>query len=67
MEIMYQVFKILHVVGFLFMSAPLFSLIVVNERARLGGGMIYQVDRYMENIIKGQAKRCYVFQTTVLL
>ncbi|MFQ6093723.1 MAG: hypothetical protein ACE5OR_13800 [bacterium] len=62
-----NIVKFAHILGFVFMSVPLFSLILVNERARLGGGLNYHADRYMENIIKGNSKRCYVFQTTVLV
>ena len=48
------------------MSVPLFNLIVVNERAKLGVAFNYYADRYMENIIKRGATRCFVFQSTVL-
>jgi hypothetical protein len=43
----------------------LFNLIVVNERAMLGTPFNYYADRYMENIIKHGANRCFVFQATV--
>jgi len=36
MEVFYNVLKFLHFMGFVFMSTPLFNLIVVNERALLG-------------------------------
>jgi hypothetical protein len=49
------------------MSVPLFNLIVVNERALLGISFNYYADRYMENIIKHGAYRCYMFQSTVLI
>jgi hypothetical protein len=63
----YPVLKFLHVLGFVFMAIPLFNLIVVNERALLGVPFQYHVDRYMENIIRRGATRCFVFQGTVLL
>jgi len=53
--------------GFVFMSTPMFNLIVVNERALLGSSFNYYADRYMENIIRHGAIRCYVFQWTVLI
>jgi hypothetical protein len=53
--------------SFVFMSFPLFNLIVVNERALLGSQLNYYADRYMENIIKHGAYRCFVFQLTVFL
>jgi len=53
--------------SFVFMSVPLFNLIVVNERAFFSSFFNYPVDRYMENIIKHGAYRCFVFQSSVLL
>lgn len=66
MDPFYQIMKVLHVIGFVFMSIPLFNLIVVNERALLGAAFNYDADRYMENIIRRGATRCFVFQGTVL-
>ncbi len=66
MDVLYNVMKFIHVLAFVFMSIPLFNLIVVNERAMLGSPFNYQADRYMENIIKRGAGRCYTFQLTVL-
>ncbi|MCK4739161.1 MAG: hypothetical protein KAT46_04355 [Deltaproteobacteria bacterium] len=58
--------KFLHILSVIFMSAPLYNLIVVNERV-LFGKAPFAVDRYFENIIKGAAIRCYVFQLTALI
>ena len=63
----YHIVRFLHIMGFVFMSVPLFNLIVVNERAQLGAAFNYHADRYMENIIRRGAARCFVFQTTVLI
>ncbi len=63
----YDILKYLHIMSFVFMSVPLFNLIVVNERARLGSQMLYHADLYMENIIRGGVKRCFVFQSSVLV
>ena len=49
------------------MSIPLFNLIVVNERAVMGSSFVYATDRYMENIIRRGATRCYTFQTCTLV
>jgi hypothetical protein len=57
---------LVHVLSFIFMSIPLFNLILVNERARLGATMAYGIDRYMERVIGGMLLRCYAFQATVL-
>lgn len=67
MDNFYDLLKFLHVISFVFMSVPLFNLIVVNERTLLGVSFNYYADRYMENIIKNGAYRCYVFQITVLV
>ena len=67
MDVFYNVLKFIHVMGFVFMSTPLFNLIVVNERALFGSSFNYYADRYMENIIRHGAVRCYVFQLTVLI
>jgi hypothetical protein len=67
MEIFFNALIFFHVMGFVFMSTPLFNLIVVNERALLGPSFDYYADRYMENIIRHGAVRCYVFQCTVLI
>lgn len=66
-ESLYPVLRFLHVMGFVFMSVPLFNLIVVNERAQLGSSFNYYADRYMENIIQRGASRCFTFQITVLV
>jgi len=66
MDTLYDLFKFLHVISVVFMSIPLFNLIVVNERASLGPAFQYYADRYMENIIRRGAYRCFIFQSTVL-
>ena len=67
MESLYPALKFFHVMAFVFMSVPLFNLIVVNERAQLGTSFNYDADRYMENIIRRGATRCFMFQGTVLV
>lgn len=67
MEDIYDIILFLHVMSFVFMSVPLFNLIVVNERALLGIKFNYYADRYMENIIRHGASRCFVFQTSVFI
>jgi len=67
MNDLYEVLKFLHIMSFVFMTIPLFNLIVVNERAALGTSFNYNTDRYMENIIRNGATRCFVFQTTALI
>ena len=67
MDSLYHLLKFFHIISFVFMSIPLFNLIVVNERALLGGKYIYGTDTYMENIIRHGAVRCYVFQISVFI
>ena len=62
----YQAIKFLHILTVVFMAAPLYNLIVVNERLRFGKAP-YAVDRYFENLIKSNAIRCFVFQLTALV
>ncbi|MCK5235715.1 MAG: hypothetical protein KAR06_01920 [Deltaproteobacteria bacterium] len=59
----YDALKFIHILSIIFMSAPLYNLIVVNERV-LFGKAPFAVDRYFENIIKGAASRCYIYQLT---
>jgi len=63
---LYKAINFLHVLTVVFMAAPLYNLVVVNERARFGKAHI-QVDRYFESLIRGNATRCYVFQITALV
>jgi hypothetical protein len=67
MENLYEVLKLWHIISFVFMSIPLFNLIVVNERALMGSFFNFGTDRYMENIIRHGAVRCYVFQLSVFI
>lgn len=67
MDSLYDALKFFHVVSFVFMSVPLFNLIVVNERVMMGSEFVYATDRYMENIIRHGALRCFVFQASALV
>ncbi len=62
----YDAIKFLHFLTVVFMAAPLYNLIVVNERLRFGKAP-YAVDRYFENLIKTNALRCFVFQATAFV
>ena len=64
---LYQILKLWHVISFVFMSIPLFNLIVVNERALMGPSFNFGTDNYMENIIRHGATRCFVFQFSVFI
>ena len=66
METLHSLIKFLHILTVIFMAAPLYSLIIVNERALFSKEMVYAVDRYMETIIGKNAVRCFIFQLTAL-
>src|SRR3990172_6292647 len=57
--------RFFHILAVVFMAVPLYNLIIVHERKRIGKAP-FVVDRYFENIIKGAAIRCYVYQFTAL-
>jgi len=67
MNTIFNLLLFFHVISFVFMSVPLFNLIVVNERGSFGPLFNYHLDRYMENIIKNGAYRCFIFQSTVFI
>jgi len=62
----YNVIRFFHILAVVFMSAPLYNLVVVHERKRLLKPTL-AVERYFENIIRGSALRCYVYQFTALI
>jgi len=64
MQTVLQILKFAHILAVVFMAWPLYGLIAVNERRRLGSPLGGWADRYMENIIKAQSMRCYIYQLT---
>lgn len=58
---------LLHIISAIFMAWPLYALITVNERPKVGAVLGDKVDEFMESIIKKQAGRCYIFQMTALI
>ncbi len=56
-----------HLIAMLFMAAPLYALITVNERARFAVPPNYNTDRYLENVIKRQPIRCYTYLAVILV
>lgn len=56
---------LLHVASALFMAAPLYMLVIVNERARLGVPLGLPHDAYLENIVRRQPIRCYAYLTVL--
>lgn len=58
---------LLHLIATLFMAAPLYALISVNERARFTVPPNYNTDRYLENMIKHQPIRCYAYLAALFI
>ncbi len=56
---------VVHLLSTLLMAAPFYMLVIVNERARFDAPLGYFTDRYMENIIRNNAVRCFIFQGTM--
>lgn len=63
----FQILKFFHIIVAVFMAAPLYLLIISNERGRLGPPLNFRLERYMENIIKGQPNRCYIYIAALLI
>lgn len=63
----YVVVLLFHLLAMLFMAAPLYMLVIVNERARFTIPASYNTDRYMENIIKNQPARCYAYLGVIVV
>ena len=59
-----QILTFAHVLAVVFMAWPLYALITVNERGKLGSPLGEWADRYMENLVKAGALRCYIYQLT---
>ena len=56
---------VVHLLSTVLMAAPFYMLVIVNERARSGMPLGYFTDRFMENIIRNNAVRCFIFQGTM--
>ncbi len=63
----YIVVLLLHLIAMLFMAAPLYALLAVNERGRFAVPLNYNTDRYLENILKNQPLRCYAYLAVILV
>ncbi len=56
-----------HLLAAVFMAAPLYALLAVNERGRFGSGIVHSLDNYMEGMIRRQPLRCYGYLTMLLV
>jgi hypothetical protein len=60
-----SILKVVHIITAILMAWPVYALVVVNQRVRLGPPLGDRADTYMENIIKNRTIPCFVFQVTV--
>src|SRR3989338_97336 len=67
MTMVVGIITLLHIVSAIFMALPFYALISVNEKKAVKNPLGDETDTYMENIIKKQAGRCYIFQITALI
>jgi len=61
------IMKVIHIVTAILMAWPVYALVAVNQRVRLGPPLGDRTDTYMENIIKNRTIPCFVFQGTALV
>jgi hypothetical protein len=59
--------RVIHIVTAILMAWPVYALVAVNQRVRLGPPLGDRTDTYMENIIKNRTIPCFVFQGTALI
>lgn len=63
-EVSESIVLLVHIISAVFMAWPLYALITVNERPKVGAPLGDKVDDFMEGIIKKNSVRCYIFQLT---
>lgn len=62
-----SVIKVIHILTAILMAWPVYALVAVNQRVRLGPPLGDRADTYIENIIKNRTIPCFVFQGTALI
>jgi len=62
-----SVVRVVHILTAILMAWPLYALVAVNQRVRLGPPLGDRTDTYIENLIKNRTIPCFVFQGTALL
>ena len=62
-----SVMRVIHIVTAILMAWPVYALVSVNQRVRLGPPLGDRADTYMENIVKNRTIPCFVFQGTALI
>ncbi|MSQ42368.1 MAG: hypothetical protein EXR65_04955 [Dehalococcoidia bacterium] len=59
--------RTVHVLTAVLMAWPAYALVAVNQRARMGPPLGDRVDLYLEEMVKGRAIPCFIFQATALV
>ncbi len=67
MDGLLSVLQVVHIITAILMAWPIYALVTVNQRARLGPPLGDRVDVFVENIIKNRTIPCFVFQATALI
>ncbi len=62
-----SILRVIHILTAILMAWPVYALVAVNQRVRLGPPLGDRTDTYMENIIKNRTIPCFVFQGTALV
>ena len=62
-----SVMRVFHILTAILMAWPVYALVAVNQRVRLGPPLGDRTDIYLENIIKNRTVPCFVFQGTALV
>ena len=62
MSDLYSVLVVIHIINTILMAWPVYALVTVDQRARLGPPLGDRTDIYMENIIKSRTIPCFIFQ-----
>ncbi len=66
MDTLLAVLLVFHVLTAILMAWPIYALVAVNQRHRLGPPLGDRVDTYLEDLVKSRTLPCFVFQATVL-
>jgi hypothetical protein len=67
MDSILNIVQVIHILNALLMAWPIYALVTVNQRGRLGPPLGDRTDVFMENIIKNRTIPCFVFQATALI
>lgn len=67
MQDLWVVLRFGHLLAAVFMAAPLYALLAVNERGRFGTAIAHDLDHYMEGMIRRQPLRCFAYLGMLLV